>query len=447
MMSGIFKKYDIRGIYPKEINEEIFYELGKAIGTFFGTNKTIVVARDVRLSSKSLKFNLVRGLVEVGVNVIDVDLVSTPTFHFLVNYFGADGGAIVTASHNPPEYNGMKLCRDNLVPIGLGNGLEKIEEIFRTKRYSASSRSGSVRQIENPSLPHLDFLLKRVPKISKTVRIVADLGNGSACEFFKNLIKGIKDIECILLNDEFDGSFPNRLPEPKEENIFELINEVKNVNADFGIAFDGDSDRIVFVDDKGRILPGDWILAIFAKYLLPNSENKKVVGEITCTSMIKKIVNELGGEYIESVVGRRFIIERMRENDCFLGGEVSSHFYFRDTSYVDDSYYAFIKMLNIISNNDKKLSQIIDETGFPLKTRFSLHAETDEEKNKIIEKVKSKFLKYPCDEKDGIKVFIDESTWFVARPSNTEPIVKFVAESNEKRKLESIKKSILEILK
>jgi len=446
-MSGIFKKYDIRGIYPKEINEEIFYELGKAIGTFFGTNKTIVVARDVRLSSKSLKFNLVRGLVEVGVNVIDVDLVSTPTFHFLVNYFGADGGAIVTASHNPPEYNGMKLCRDNLVPIGLGNGLEKIEEIFRTKRYSASSRSGSVRQIENPSLPHLDFLLKRVPKISKTVRIVADLGNGSACEFFKNLIKGIKDIECILLNDEFDGSFPNRLPEPKEENISELINEVKNVNADFGIAFDGDSDRIVFVDDKGRILPGDWILAIFAKYLLPNSENKKVVGEITCTSMIKKNVNELGGEYIESVVGRRFIIERMRENDCFLGGEVSSHFYFKDTNYVDDSYYAFIKMLNIISNSDKKLSQIIDETGFPLKTRFSLHAETDEEKNKIIEKVKSKFLKYPYDEKDGIKVFIDESTWFVARPSNTEPIVKFVAESNEKRKLESIKKSILEILK
>ena len=446
-MSRIFKKYDIRGVYPQEINEELFYELGKAIGTFFGENKTIVVARDVRLSSKSLKFNLIHGLVEVGVNVIDVDLVPTPTFHFLVHYFGADGGAMVTASHNPPEYNGIKLCGDDLIPIGLGNGLEKIEEIFKTKKYSVSSRSGSVKQIENPILPHLDFLLGKASKISKTVRIVADLGNGSACEFFKSLVRRMENVECVLLNDEFDGSFPNRSPEPKEENITELINEVKCINADFGVAFDGDSDRIVFVDDKGRVLSGDWVLTVFAKYLLPKSDNKKVVGEVTCTNMVKKIVNELGGEYIESVVGRRFIIEKMKNDDCFLGGEVSSHFYFKSTNYVDDSYYAFITMIGVIDGSGKKLSQIIDEIGFPIKSKFSVRVKNDEEKSTIIEKIKEKFSSYPHEEKDGIKVFFDEMTWVVARPSNTEPIVKFVIESYEEAKINEIKKSILEILK
>lgn len=440
-MLNIFRKYDIRGMYPEEINEEVAYEVGKALGTFFGIGKTIVVARDGRVSSESLKFNLIKGLVEVGMNVIDVDLVTTPTFHFLVKYFGADGGAIITASHNPPEYNGIKICDGNLLPIGYGNGLEKIEKIISEKKYVHSPTKGNVKSIEKAYIPHLDFLKKFLNKNDNPIRIVADLGNGSACTFFPELVKNVDGIEVILINSEVDGTFPNRDPEPKEENLTDLKNEILNTGADFGVAFDGDADRIVFVDNKGRVLPGDWSLSVFVKYLLKDSTNKKVVADITCTKRVKELVEINGGKLIESIVGRRFIVENMMKNDCFIGGEVSSHFYFKETNYVDDSFMAFIKMLGIISSTGKKLADIIDEIGFPIKKMFKIFVD-ENRKESVINAVRSRFASFKHDTMDGIRVFVDENSWFVVRPSNTEPAIKIVIESNSEEKINEIEAMI-----
>ncbi len=434
-MLNIFKAYDVRGIYPNEINEEVAFKLAKACTKHFNA-KNCLVAGDVRLSTESLKNSFINSLLDSGLEVYDAKIISTSTFNYLISQEKFDFGVMITASHNPPQYNGFKIYDSEANAIGLGLGLEKIAEIYEKIEMKKENKNGKLINAENLKEKHLNFLLNEMKKFKiKKFKIAIDFGNGCAAILFPEILK-ILNTEIILLNAEIDGSFKNRLPEPSKENLSELIELIKKEKFDFGVAFDGDADRIVFLDSNGNLLRGDQVAYLFVKFFKP----KKIVFDFYFPPYFKKILEKLKIQYKESKVGRAYIANTCKEINADLAFEYSMHVYFKELKHNEDTFLTFIKFLQAVSKIS--LKKILEEYKILPSISYKISA-SDEKKflaiEKFYENVKNEIK---VETLDGVKGFFDEKNWFLIRASNTEPIIRVFIEGENENKINEMKEYI-----
>ncbi len=432
----LFKAYDIRGTYPDQLNENIVTALGAAIAEYLGEDGSVVVGRDVRLSGEELRNGLVNGLVRSGCNVTDVGVVSTPMLFFATNHLQKQAGIMITASHNPPEWNGFKLF--NQKACIYGDQMDRIKHFAKTVDVAKLGEKTAETVIYNGIFQdYTDFVSQKV-KLRKKLKVIADTANG-VCGLFVPSLFGAQGCDILTLNERPDGHFPAHLPEPKESTLGELKKEVAETNADFGVGYDGDGDRAVFVDDKGRTIPGDLALMILAGDVLERRKDAKIICELSCSLAVEEYVKGHGGVAITERVGHSFIMDRMVSENAALGGEKSSHFYFSETNGGDDALFASLRMAEILSKRGKALSEIFDS----LPQYPSIYGENlpcpDELQSKVIERLKMKFKSEGRTflGMDGIKL-IDKSGWVLIRPSNTEPVIRIIAEAKTEERLREL---------
>lgn len=433
----IFRAYDIRGIYGRDITEAVAEEIGKAFGTYIdGAGKNLVVGRDVRLSGETLERALTTGLLSTGCHVEDIGVVPTPVFYFAVAHYAKDGGVMVTASHNPAEWNGFKITREKGFICAEGMGMEEIKDMVFTRRFKVAAR-GKMEKYEGTLVDYANFVLGKI-EVEKGLKVAMDLGNGACSLIAPKLFKDA-GAEVVAINAEPDGTFPAHEPEPTEETLKELKEVVIKEGVDFGVGYDGDGDRALFVDDRGRIIPGDMTLIVLAEYYLKKQWGAKVVYEISCSSSVEELVKAHGGKPLVSRVGHAYIMDKMIQEGAVLGGEVSSHLYFADIYGFDDALYAGLKLAEILSKTDKKLSEMVDSIprypSIPVRTYDC----PDEKKFKVVEKLTEEFkdMGYEMITIDGVKA-VEPDGWFLIRASNTLPQVKMKAEAKTQEKLSQL---------
>ncbi len=435
----IFKAYDVRGRYPDEINEEIAYKIGRAYVELLKP-KIVVVGRDMRLSSDKLFSALSKGIVDGGSTVLDVGLVSTPMFYYAVNLLKADGGVMITASHNPKEYNGFKFVKEKAIPISYDTGINEIERIVKDNRFGSVKEKGKVVQIDLLD-SYVDYVLSFSNNI-KRLKIVVDCSNGMAGLTVKKVLDRL-DVDVIYLYDVLDGSFPNHEANPlKEENTVDLQQMVKLVGADAGFSFDGDADRILLVDEKGNRVRGDITTALIANELL-KGRKEKVLYDLRSTKALPELIKRLGGVPIVSRVGHSYIKAKMREESIAFGGELSGHYYFKDNFYTDSGVIALLYLLSYISNIDsiseevKKLNKYFQSGEINIKV---------EDKDGALKKIEDSFRDGKISHIDGLTVEYSD-WWFNLRKSNTEPYIRLNVEANSEELLNNKVNYLVKLLK
>jgi phosphoglucosamine mutase len=441
---NIFRAYDIRGIFNQQLTEDVAAILGAAIGAFLGRSKEVIVGRDIRLSGETLRNSLVSGLL-FNCDVVDVGVVPTPLVYFAINHLKKDAGVMITASHNPPEWNGFKLFKQN--GCIYGNEMAKIKELAKaTNLKKLARRNGKVVKYEGIFEEYTKFVQDKI-KVEKKLNVVADTANGVCGLLVPSLFKQL-GCNIITLNEKPNGRFPAHLPEPKEETLGELKEEVVKAKADFGVGYDGDGDRAVFVDDKGRTISGDLALMIFAEDALKRRVGGKIVYELGCSMAVEEFVKAHDGIPIVERIGHVFIMDKMISENALVGGETSSHFYFLECNGVDDAIFASLRMAEILSKRDEKLSEVVDS----LPKYPSIHERNfecpDHLKFAVIKKLGAKFKDYGLKflDVDGIKL-LDKDGWVLLRPSNTEPLIRVSAEAKTEEKLEALYQFALKELK
>ena len=430
---SIFRAYDVRGVYGKNLNEEVAELIGLAYGTMLGNKGRLVVGRDVRLSGEKLAKAVSSGLTKAGCDVLYVNMVTTPMLYFSVMHFKADGGVQVTASHNPPEWNGFKLVKPGGATLSAGAGMEELKDIVLNRKYKESDKRGRTEEADALT-PYVEFMTSKF-RLDRKLRIAVDYSNGAAAIPFPKIAEKL-GIEIEAINDVPDGRFPGHLPEPNEETLKDLQRFVVEVGADFGVGFDGDGDRAVFVDEKGRIIPGDITLAIYVKHL---DKKGKVVFDVSSSDAVREVVLEKGCEPVEMRVGRAFILNAVRELNAVIGGEKSNHFYFPEIWGFDDAIYATLRMAEIVARTGEKFSKLVDEIpkypAAPIKT-FEC---PDELKAKVVEEIAKVYEQrgLRVSTIDGVKAYFEDG-WVLIRPSNTMPQVKMTAEAKTEKRLKEI---------
>ncbi|PVX26731.1 MAG: phosphoglucosamine mutase [Candidatus Bathyarchaeum sp.] len=431
----IFRAYDIRGVFGKDLTQEVATKIGAAFAKFLN-GKSVVVGRDVRISGEQLRDALVSGLVS-NCNVTDVGVLPTPLLYFAANILKKDAGIMVTASHNPPEWNGFKAFRGQKGSI-YGKDMETIKNYAKqvdpkelgAAKGKACSHEGVIKEYQ-------DFVQSKI-RLERKLNVVADTANGT-CGLVAPVLFEKMGCNILTLNKEPDGTFPAHLPVPKAETLGELMKEVVKRNADFGVGYDGDGDRAVFIDEKGNLIPGDLTLLIFAKDLLQKHPRGKVVYELSCSMAVEEYVKKLGGVPLVERVGHTFIMDKMIGEKAILGGEKSSHFYFADVYGMDDGVYASMKLAEILSKTDEKLSEMVAA----LPQYPSVYEENfecpDKQKFSVIERVRSQFKEHGLEtlDIDGVKL-IQKDGWVILRASNTEPVVRISAEARTEEKLKEL---------
>jgi phosphomannomutase/phosphoglucomutase len=439
----IFRAYDIRGKYPNELNEDLALKIGAAFGTI---NKgKIAVGCDARLSGPSLKEKLIEGLISTGSNVIDVGLITTPIMIFSVGRYGFDGGIVITASHNPKEYNGFKIFTKNAAPISYETGIEKIKGLVNNGNFSKGK--GYVEK-KNVIDDYSNYLLSKVNFKNKKMKIVVDGGNGAAGKINSNILKKA-GFEVIELFCEPDGNFPNHLPDPMEpENIEYIKKKVIETKADIGFAYDGDGDRLGVINDEGKILGTSDVLIILAKHTLNQKKGVKIVVNVACSMAVEESVKKYGGISIDCRVGHTLVTQKMIEEDAEFAGELSGHYFFKETFMGDDGIFASLKLLEFLINNDTNLQKECKE----IPRYFSEVAENivipikEELKKSFMDNLKKDLMKkgYKINDIDGVKIIFDEG-WLLFRPSNTTPLIRYGFEARTKEEFEKIKQLVEEI--
>lgn len=440
----IFKGYDIRAIYPTEINEESIVPIVKAIYKFLHADKpeneplTLVVGTDMRTSSPSLTKVAIETLVSLGAHVIDVGIVSTPTFYFCVSHYGYEAGFQITASHNPKEYNGIKIVKNSsggLIKIGKAQGLETIKKMALDGESLQEKSGGKVEKKEG----FLEEEYKNASKIVgnpeiKRFKIVADTANAMGAQYIEEIFKHV-DADLIKMNFELDGTFPAHQPDPLQaETLVDLQKRVVDEKADIGLAPDGDGDRLFFIDEKGEIVPPTIITSIIAKELLKQNPGEQVLVDIRYILTPKKIVEENGGKVIITKVGHAYITEGLHTSGGIFAGESSGHYFFRETGNAESQIPMILTILKVMTQEGKKLSEIVEENRRSYESgEFNFKVENAKE---IMEKVEAEYADGEVEKMDGIA--ITYPTWRLSvRTSNTEPLLRLNVESLEKSEMES----------
>lgn len=436
---SIYRAYDIRGIYGKEITPILANSLGKAYGTF-GNFKKVSLGRDNRLSSDILHENLIEGLISTGTDVIDVGVVPTPLTYFATSTHDLDGGIMITASHNPAEFNGFKLNKK--LPF-FPEEIQEIKKYIENQKFKEGN--GKVKKL-NIIPEYINYHLENF-KSKKIMKVVIDAGNGTTGVIAPLLLKKF-GCDVYELYTELDGTFPNHFPDPtKYENLKELQSVVRQESADLGMAFDGDGDRVVFIDDKGRILEGDQSLAIFSKFLLKELPGARILMDIKCSNLIQDRINQVGGKAIYYRTGHSFIKRKMHEDKIDLAGELSGHFYFNHKYYgYDDAIHAGVRLISYLSDNPTSLSELFDDLP---KSESSPEINikcADETKFKVVEDLKTVLAKkYEILDLDGVRINFPNG-WGLVRVSNTEPKLVLRFEGKNKKDLKEIEKLFMDPL-
>ncbi len=435
---NIFRSYDIRGVYKKEFDEEFAENLGRAFATFIGKDKEVVVGHDVRLSSDSLSKALIRGLVSAGCDVIDVGLVTTPLLYFSVAHLNKAGGIMITASHNPPEFNGFKMVGKMGEPIAEGSGMGKIKDIVVNSKYTKPVKNGKVERYEKIFDDYASFVLRKI-KVKNKLKVVLDTCNSTAGLIAPRLFEQA-GCEVITINKELDGSFPSRPPEPKVENLQALQEAVKASNADLGVAYDGDGDRAVFVDENGNVIDsGSLIIMMFAEHYLKGRKQAKIVFDLSCSIAVEDMIKNFGGIPVITAVGTSNIKKSMAEENAIFGGESSNHMYFADTFNFDDAVFASLKMAEIVSEVGSLSEKIKSMPQYPYIAEWEFEC-PDDKKFEVINNMKDKFRQSgkKLSDLDGVKLMWNDG-WVLWRVSNTRPQIKVYAEAKNDERFEELK--------
>ncbi|MCI0404889.1 MAG: phosphomannomutase/phosphoglucomutase [candidate division Zixibacteria bacterium] len=428
---AIFKAYDVRGTYPEQINGDIAYQFARALAAFLRP-PAVVVGRDMRLSGAELFDGLSRGLVDSGTNVIDIGLCSTDALYFAVGKWGAPAGVMITASHNPKEYNGFKTCQAEAVPLSASEGLNLIRDIMKRGKFEPIRAKGKLfgREVLPEFIQHILSFID--PQKIKPFAIAVDAGNGMAGKLIPELFK---NLPCKLapLFFELDGSFPNHPASPIEpENTEELRRVVVEQNLDLGVAFDGDADRMFLVDGSGKLLGGDVVTGLVAKKLLEKTPGTAVVYNLICSRLVPETITKADGKPIRSRVGHAYIKPLMKAENAIFGGEHSGHFYFRDNWYADSGMIALVVCLELLSEAGKPLAELAREIDPYFRSGEINFRVADQQK--IIEKAAGRFADGKADREDGLTVEYAD-WWFNLRPSNTEPLLRLNVEANSEELL------------
>jgi len=424
----VFKAYDVRGIYPSELDEKGAYAIGRAYAEHFEP-KAIAVGRDMRLSSPAMADAAIRGAADAGVDVADIGLVGTEMVYFAVGELGLDGGIMVTASHNPKEYTGMKIVRRGALPVGGESGLLDVRDrALALGDVSRGLTPGHVRT-EDVWPAFVERVLSFVdPAAVKPLRVVVDAANGMAGAMLPPILERLP-VDTVRCYFEPDGSFPNHEPNPLlPENREFITAKVTEERADLGIAFDGDADRCFFVDDSGEFVPGDFVTALLAASMLEKEPGGKIIYDIRASWAVPDTIESRGGVALVNRVGHAFIKHRMRKEDAVFAGEVSGHYYFRDFFKADSGTIPALLMLELVSKSEKRLSEILR----PYRERYFLTGELNTPVTDValkLQELKEHFRSQgEISHLDGISVTARD--WHLnVRPSNTEPLLRLNLEA------------------
>lgn len=436
MKDKIFKTYDIRGVFPDEINKETAYLVGRAYASYLGANAKIAVGCDGRNSSPQLFKNLKRGMIDSGARVFSLELATTPFLNYTVITKKFDGGVMVTASHNPPRYNGFKFIKSEGLQM-YGKEIKKIKKIIKKKEFL--SQKG-----EEEELDLLEDYIDHIFSFDKTkdLKVIVDYGNGIASLTAKPLFKKT-NLEVISLYDNIDGSFPNHFPNPTPENMKELKKKVKEENADLGIFFDGDGDRAFFIDEKGSVVYPDMLISLIISEELAKNDQKRVYFDLRFSKITSEMIAESGGIPEKMRVGNPFYKEKLINEGGLMGAELSGHIMHKDNYYIDDGLFIALKVANFLSQKDKSFSKLLKP--------FKKYHQSEEinmkvnDKDKALNSAKEAFPSGMNYDIDGVYVEF-QTWWFNLRKSNTEDLVRLRVEAETKKILEEKKKKLISLI-
>jgi phosphomannomutase len=442
----VFKAYDVRGVYPTDIDEEGAYAVGRAYVEHFEPRR-IAIGRDMRLSAPAMAAAAIRGAADAGVEVLDLGLVGTEMVYFAVGELGLDGGIAVTASHNPKEYTGMKIVRRGALPVGGESGLMDIRDrAIALGPETGGQTSGPVQKYDVwPAFVERVLSFVDVGAIAQ-LRVVVDAANGMAGAMLPPVLERLP-IEAVRCYFEPDGSFPNHEPNPLlPENREFIVSKTLEESADFGVAFDGDADRCFFVDDMGEFVPGDFVTALLAELILERHPGEKVIYDVRASWAVAETIERAGGVPLINRVGHAFIKHRMRQEDAVFAGEVSGHYYFREFSQADSGVIPFLLMLELVSRRGARLSEILR----PYRERYFITGELNTPVPDValkLQELKERFgPEGEVSHLDGVS--IDAEDWHMnVRPSNTEPLLRLNLEARTRELMERKRDEVLAVIR
>lgn len=444
-VASIFKAYDIRGKVGSELNADIAGRIGRAFADWLpeSSSKIVAVGRDMRPDSAELADEIIAGIRAQGYDVWDLGEITSDMSYFAVGKYDLAGAAMVTASHNPGEYNGIKLYRSQVIPVGLDSGLDEIRDAVLANRFTPADEEGSLTQ-KDITEDWLQHCLAIVNIDFKPYRIAVDAGNGMGGKIFPELEPYVP-FEVTEMYFELDGTFPNHEANPqKPENLADLAKMVTENGLDFGIAFDGDGDRAGFVDDKGRPVSGSDLISIIAKFYLEKYPGAEIVHEVRTSRATQELIREWGGKPFRTKAGRVSIGAVMRERNAPFGGETTGHLFFKENYFADSGLLGALMVIVGLQNSGKKLSELVDEYH-----RYVVIPETNfevEDKEAAVQRVAEAFKGDEQDWLDGLTVN-RKNGWFNIRLSNTEPVIRLNAEATTQSELDELVNKVTELVK
>lgn len=446
---SIFKAYDIRGVYPDSLNEDVARDIGRAFVSHLGlSGSRVIVARDMRESGGSLEKAFIEGVTEAGTDVLALGMVSTDALYFAVGHLEEPGGAMITASHNPKEYNGLKLCREDAIALSGEEGIGQIRELITSGRLPGSAEyPGSVEE-GDITREYAEHCLSFIDTTDlRRLKIAVDAGNGMAGKMLPPVFESLP-FEYVPMYFELDGSFPNHPPNPIEpENIKELQERVLEENADFGAAFDGDADRCFIVDEKGQTIAGDILATLVARNVLEKDRGATILYSAVCSKALPELIKNEDGKAIRTQAGHSIIKPLMRSHNAAFGAEHSGHFYFRDNYFADSGIIAMLTVAELVARQEKPISELLAPID-PYVRSGEINSEVEDQRAAIeeVEEYYSDRGGVEVDHLDGLTVDSGD-WWFNLRPSNTEPVLRLNVEAEDSETLARERDRILEMIR
>jgi phosphomannomutase len=440
---GVFKSYDIRGIYNEEWDSDLAYRIGFYLPHLLETDR-ILVGRDARESSGEIFDTLSRGIRDAGCDVTDIGLCSTPSLYFATAHFDYGGSVMITASHNPPHYNGFKISRAQAVPVGYDTGLDRLEQMVRQppSPVSAPGKSSTL-DIRRAYLRHLEPYIEAVGEI----QAVIDCSDGMASVFIHDVTRNVQG-RIITMYDQPDGKFPHHPPNPLiEANLTDVKQRTLAEKADLGICFDGDGDRVMFVDENGRFVSPDLIIALLGLHFFRQSgrdhSGEVVTYDVRTSRSVVEYVEALGGKPVICKVGHSHAKKLLRDTGGIYGGELAGHYYFKENWYVDSAALALVRFLEILSSSGKKASELVDAVA-----RYPSTGETNfevEDKDAVIDRISKEFSDAEQNMLDGLTCEYPD-WWLNLRKSNTEPLLRLIVEAKDQATLDAAKERVIPLI-
>lgn len=443
MKPGIFKAYDIRGVYPNDINEEDVYAIGRAVVTYLKPTR-LGIGRDIRPSSPALFESFARGVMDSGCDVIDLGIISTPMVYFSAGRLDVDAVVSLTASHNPIEYNGLKIALRGAIPVGEDSGLREIRDIALRGEWTETTIKG-IMTTEDIRPAYYEYFSSFAELKDKHFTIAIDTANSMGIFELPMYEKFPQNLSLIHLYDDLNHPFRCHEANPlKTETLDELCVKVKETHADLGIAYDGDADRVGFTDETGTVMPMDLITGLVAKIILQKKPGATILYDLRSSRAVREVIEENGGTAKECRVGHAFIKRQMRADGAIFAGELSGHYYFEENSFAEASTLVAFLLLNLMAETGKKISELVSDLR-----RYAHSAEINSkvtDKDTVLKVLEEKYSDGKISKLDGLKVDY-EDWWFNVRPSNTEPLLRLNLEATTQAMMEEKQAELLTLIR